>query len=239
VLSRALNQAIKWNLLTRNPVIATAAPKVESEPAPILTDAQIERVLEAIKGDRLENLYRVLLGLGLRRGEALALLWADVDLEAGTIRIAKALQRSEGKLERGDTKSARAVRTLFLPDYLIDALRDQWARLKAEREQWGMGWKEHGLVFPSEIGTPLEPSNVSNRYWKRVLERAGLSSAFTLHGLRHACASFMIVEGVDPRTVADILGHAKVSTTLNIYAHSNQEAQREALGKVERKRKKG
>ncbi len=92
----------------------------------------------------------------------------------------------------------------------------------------GERWREHGLVFPSTVGTPLEPRNVT-RHYKQLLKRAGLPDV-RFHDLRHSCATLLVAQGVHPRVVMEILGHSQISLTMNTYAHVLPEAQREAVG---------
>jgi integrase len=89
-------------------------------------------------------------------------------------------------------------------------------------------WTESGLVFTSSVGTPIEPSDLS-RHFKQVLKEAGLPEHTRFHDLRHSCATLLIVMGVHPRVVMEILGHSQISTTMNIYAHVLPRVQREAI----------
>ena len=79
-------------------------------------------------------------------------------------------------------------------------------------------WQEHGLVFPSQVGTPIGGRNL-NRSFKRHLERAGLPRRFRFHDLRHTCATLLFKQGVNPKFVQELLGHGDVSLTLNVYSH--------------------
>ena len=122
VLSRAINRALKWNLIGRNPVNGTDAPRVaRREPTP-LTQEQAHALLEAVTGHRLEILYRLLLGLGLRRGEVVGLRWSDIDFEARTLKVTGIIQRVDGTLVRSAPKTAKSARTLPLPAAIVEAL---------------------------------------------------------------------------------------------------------------------
>lgn len=232
VLSRALNVAVKWDIVPRNVVAATSAPRVEKRPIQPLTKEQVRALLDALIGHRLEALYRVALALGLRRGEILGLLWSEIDLVAGTLRISGALQRVDGKLERTPTKTKSSARELPLPPSLVAVLKAHWTRQQAERLKQGADWQEHGLVFPGAQGRPMEPAGL-NQHFTRLKKRIGLPATLRIHDLRHSCATMLLLQGVDARTIADILGHARVSTTLDIYVHSNDEARRAGIGIVE------
>lgn len=191
-----------------------------------LTIAHARQLLAALAGHRLEALYRVALSLGLRRGEICGLRWVDVNLAAGTLQITGALQRVNNKLERSLPKTAGSAATLPLPVSLVRALIIHQERQAAERTARGDDWQEHGYVFPSRIGTPLEPGNL-NRHLKALLKRAGLPP-MRVHDLRHSCASLLIAEGVHPKVIQTILRHANISTTMDVYGHVFPPQQRDA-----------
>jgi integrase len=231
VLQRALNRAAKWELITRNVVLVTDPPKSKSRAIAPLTEEQVRQFLTSVADHRLEPLYRLTLSLGLRRGEVLGLRWADIDFAKQTLQITGSLQRVEGKLERSEPKTRAGARTLHLPDVLVELLTEHQRRQNEERMLWGTEWQEHDLVFPTERGTPMEPSNL-NRHFKLALKRAGLPLTTRFHDLRHTCATFLIAQGVHPRVVMEILGHSQISLTMNTYGHVLPETQREATTKV-------
>ncbi len=217
VLRIALGKAVKWNLLPRNPATLVDVPKVERHTITPLSPDQARQLLSAAKGDRLEALYTVALALGLRKGEALGLTWADVDLDGGTLRVAFQLQRIEGKRTRVLPKTDESRRTLALPDAVITAFRAHRVRQLEERLALGEGWTDTGFVFTSRIGTPLDERNV-NRSFKRLLMNAGLPD-MRFHDLRHSAASLLLAQGVPMRMITDLLGHTTIGTTADIYAH--------------------
>jgi integrase len=230
VLCRALNVAVKWGLVPRNVATHAEAPSGSSRAITPLSEAQARKLLDAVKGHRLEALYRIALSLGLRRGEVVGLLWEDVDLDAATLRISGALQRVNGKLVRTTPKTAASAATLPLPEVLVRLLRQHKERQELERQNT-KDWQEHGYVFPSERGTPLEPRNL-NRHFKAALKRAGLPATIRVHDLRHSCATLLIAQGVHPRVVMEILRHSQISVTMNTYAHVIPDQQRDATAKI-------
>lgn len=219
VLHHAIEQALKWDLVARNVVAVVEAPRVPRHRIEPLTEEQARRILDSVEGHRLDVLYRIALGLGLRRGEVLALRWADIDFKARTLRVI------EGK-------TASSARKLPLPETLVEALQTHWQRLQEERAALGVEWQEHGLVFPSEVGTPMIPRNLL-RHFKGALKQAGLPDSIRFHDLRHSCATFLIAQGVHPRVVMEILGHSQISVTMNTYGHVLPETQQEAVSKVD------
>ncbi|ROT25058.1 tyrosine-type recombinase/integrase, partial [Micromonospora sp. HM5-17] len=126
----------------------------------------------AAEGHRLYALYVVAATLGLRRGELLGLRWADLDLDNGTVTITQTVQRAGGKLHLQGTKTEDSDSVLPLPDWTWRTLLDHLERQRRERDRLAEIWQDHGLVFPSEVGTPMEPRNL-NRHFAALRERAG------------------------------------------------------------------
>jgi integrase len=226
-LRRALNQAMRHGYIQRNVATLVDVPGDVSFTAEPLNEEQARWLLEVVRSHRLEALYRIALGLGLRKGEILGLLWEDIDFDAATLRVTGSLQRQNGHLERSATKTDASVRTVALPPILLKILRKHRARQQKERTTCER-WHETGYVFTSTIGTPLEPSNMI-RHFKASLRKAGLPKTTRFHDLRHTCATLMIKRGIHARAVMDVLGHAQISTTMNTYAHVLEEVQREAV----------
>jgi integrase len=231
VLRRALGQAVKWGECRRNVAALVDRPRVGHREASHLTPAQAQAFLDAARGDRLEAFYSVAIACGLRRGEALALRWSDVDLDAGTVRVARTLSRTAAEgLTFTEPKTARSRRTVPLPAPCVEQLRAHRVRQAAERLRAGSLWADHDLMFPSMVGTPLDPRNAL-RACQAVAERAGLGHV-KLHTLRHTCASLLLAQGVHPRIVMETLGHSGISITMDTYSHVLPAQQREAADKL-------
>ena len=231
VLRRALRDAERWGLVSRNVATLVTPPRVPHptiEPFPL---DEVSRLLMAIRGDRLEALYVTSLGIGLRLGEALGLLWEAVDLDAGSLVVRNGLQRIEGRLALVEPKSARSRRTIVLPESVRRALADHHAQQTAEREATGRRWQDTGLVFTTTRGTAIDPRNVT-RMFHRHLQQANLPHR-RFHDLRHTCATFLLSKGVHPRIVMDILGHSSIAVTMDIYSHVMPGPQQEAAASME------
>ena len=226
VLRRALNQALKWGSVTRNVAVLVDPPRVEKHSISVLTPEQGQRLLTAAAGHRLEALYTVALLLGLREGEVLGLRWSDIDFTAHTLRVGQTVQRVSGRLLLAPPKTESSKRLLPLPMKVERALARHAERQEEERAAWGEGWNAAGLVFPSEVGTPIEPRNLV-RHFKTLLQRADLPN-IRFHDLRHGCATVLMSQGVHPRIVMEIMGHSQISVTMNTYGHVLPETQREA-----------
>lgn len=229
-LRTALNQAVHWGLISRNAASLVASPRVEQYEIQPFTPAEARSFLAAIKGDRLEALYSVALTMGLRQGEALGLEWQDVDLELGYLRINKQLQRHDGNFQLVPTKTATSRRTLALPASIVQSLRDHHLRQADERRASGPphGWD---LVFTTDRGRPIDGTVVSHHF-HNLLESAGLPQR-RFHDLRHSCATLLLVQGVSPRVVMDVLGHSQIALTMNTYSHVIPELKRDAATRME------
>lgn len=217
VLRRALGQAVRWGLLSRNAAALAAPPRVAYQPPPAMDPATARRILEAVAGDRLGPLYTVALATGLRQGELLGLRWEDVDLERASLRVTGALQRVDGEYRIVEPKTARARRTLPLARPAVEALRLQRQRQREERLRAGPLWEDWGLVFTTERGRPLNHSVVTKRL-QDLLAAAGLPR-LRFHDLRHGCATLLLSAGVPPRAIMELLGHSQITLTLGTYAH--------------------
>lgn len=216
-LRRALNQALKWELVSRNVAALANAPKATRPHFDPLTPDQARALIAAARGDRLEALYHLVLSTGLRSGEALGLRWEDVDLDGRAVTVRKSLQRIDGVLTLVEPKTRTSRRTVPFPAGVAAKLREHRARQNRDRLAAGDRWRESGHVFASTIGTPLDGPNVTKAF-QRLLASAGLPHK-RFHDLRHACATYLLLQGVDLRVVSDILGHSQISLTADTYAH--------------------
>lgn len=229
ILRAALSDAVKKGLVARNVAALANEPQVQRHEIRPLTPEEARKLLDAVKGDRLEALYSVAMALGLRQGEALGLHWADVDLKAKTLRVRTALQRSKGEFRFVEPKSARSWRTIALPDAVVDALQGHKERQDEERKK--EGWEEGDLVFCMSNGTPLYGTNLTKTF-QRLLKNAKLPRQ-RFHDLRHTCASLLLAQGVHPRVVMEVLGHSNIALTMNTYSHVIPDLQREAAAKMD------
>jgi integrase len=216
-----------WKLATHDPCEGIVLPKAEDPQIPSLSVDQARLLLATLRGHRLEALFWAALLLGMRQGELLALHWADMDFEAGVITVRGGVQRQRLRLDapKGQrselvfvpTKTKKGVRPLPLLHPLDAILLAHKARQDEERTV--DGWQEHDLVFPSELGTPLNASNLVNRVFKPALNAAKLPD-MPFHGLRHTTVSLLIASGVDPVTASAIAGHASAGFTTSVYGHA-------------------
>lgn len=138
--------------------------------------------------------------------------------------------RLSGALRAVPPKTEDSARTIPLPPPCVQALKEHQQQQTAEREQAWPDWEDHGFVFPSRRGTPMEPDNL-RRSWTRIRRAAGLD-AVRFHDLRHTCVTLLLDLGVPPHVVREIAGHSDIDVTMTIYAHVSLEEKRRALRKL-------
>lgn len=215
-LNKALSQAVADGMIPRNVCAAVKAPQPAKKEIQPLSRDQVRTFLEAVSDDRLEALYTVAVTAGLREGEILALRWDDVDLDGDKLQVRRTASeaRSGRVYEAPKSGTGRSIR---LTQKAAQSLRDHRKRQLEERMERGELWEDHGLVFPSEVGTPMGARNLQ-RAFKIRLKRAGLPEV-RFHDLRHTCATLLLRQGVNPKFVQELLGHRDIALTLNVYSH--------------------
>jgi integrase len=214
-LHKALKQAVMDGLIPRNVTDAVKAPQTHKKEVKPLTPTEVKGLLSAARGDRLEALYIAAIHTGLRRSELLDLKWTDVDLDAGILSVQRSLD-TDGTFN--PPKRNKSRRTVKLTGHAAEALRSHRARQNEERLRLGSLWEDHGLVFPNQIGKPMNADNLYHRGFKPLLEKAGLSG-FTFHSLRHTCTTLLLSKNIHPRIAQEMLGHATISQTMDTYSH--------------------
>ena len=230
VLRNALESAVREELIPRNVAKLVRVPAPRYKVNRGLTVAQAKATLKAAASRRLGALYVLALFLGLRRGELLGLRWQDVDLDEARLEVVQTLQRVGGSLRLVPPKTEDSARTVPLPSVCVEALREHKKRQFAERADAWPDWEDHGLVFPSRRGTPMEPDNL-RRSWSVIRSEAGLG-AIRFHDLRHTCVTLLLDLGTPPHVVREIVGHSDIEVTMTIYAHVSLDDKRAALRKL-------
>jgi len=230
VLRSVLDTAVRDDALARNPAAAVARPKVTPKEAAYLSPDQVRALLSASQATRYAALFALLVNTGLRRGEALALHWSDVDLDSKLLRVRGTLARVDGQLVVTEPKTAKSRRVVPISAAAERILREVRTAQAAERLRAGSIWHRTPYVFTTELGEPSDPRNAL-RALKVAARRAGLPS-IGLHTLRHSAASVMLSSGVPLKVVSDILGHASISITGDIYGHVSPDVSRDALWRL-------
>ncbi|MWA01559.1 tyrosine-type recombinase/integrase [Actinomadura sp. LD22] len=226
VLRKALTQAEREGILPRNVAALSAAPHVVAKEGRTLTIDQAKALLDTVAGHRFDVAIMLALAYGLRRGEVLGLHWAAVDWDAGTVRLTHSVKRikdrdkASGRKTRlvvGELKTPKSRRTLVLTPQLVTKLRTLHTRQAKAKIAAGELWEDHGLIFASEVGTPMDPDNFSHTFSK-LAKRAGLGH-WHPHELRHSGASLMLAQGTPLHVVSEILGHTSIAITKDVYGH--------------------
>ena len=218
VLHKALDQAVRWSLVPRNATEVVKAPRPTPEEIRPLNSEQVKVLLEAASGERFEAVYVLAIHTSLRQGELLGLKWEDVDLKNGLIRVRRTLTRYRGRLLLSEPKTKRSRRTVRLTKPAVDALREHLARQMVQMESLGDLYGDQGLVFATQKGTLVNPSNLRKRSFAPLLKKARLPST-RFHDLRHTCATLLLARNVNPKIVSEMLGHATIAITLDTYSH--------------------
>jgi integrase len=219
VLHKALADAARYELLTRNPASLVSPPRVTDAEMQILSADQVKAVLAAIRETPIFPQVVVLLSTGMRRGELMGLQWGDLDLEAGKVRVERAVEKTKAhglRIKTPKTKHGR--RTITLPAGAVEVLRQHRKAQIEIRLALGLGrLLEDAFVFGTIEGAVRDPDRITQD-WKRFTAARGLPRV-TLHALRHAHASALIASGADPVTVSRRLGHGSPVVTMAVYAH--------------------
>jgi integrase len=233
VLHRALKDAVRWERLTRNPIEAADPPRIRGDGTKELktwSAVQLRAFLEFTKEERLSPLWHLLAMTGMRRGEALGLLWEDVDLENGRLSVRRALIPSGALVVVSEPKTARGRRSIALDPETVEVLKRQAGQQLADQIAQGDEWIDSGLVFTKEDGTAWHPE-VASRCFRQALQRS-LLPPIRLHDLRHTHATLALQAGVHPKVVSERLGHASIAITLDLYSHVIPALQEEAAVRI-------
>ena len=217
-LHSALQQAVKTGMIGRNSASFVHPPKEPTNEMAILNESQVSQLLIAAQGSRLEALIHLAVISGMRQMELLGLKWNDLDWIKQTLKIERQLLKPDGEgVKFSSPKTRYGKRSISLGAKTIETLRKYYEKQQAEQCKAGEAWKEYGLIFTTQNGTPIHPRNLLRDY-KKLLHTAGLPP-IRFHDLRHTSASILLNQGVPVITVSRRLGHAKASITLDIYGH--------------------
>jgi integrase len=230
VLSLALKQAVKWNLLKDNPAAAVEPPRVERKEARTLDSDATLALVEAARGAELFPLILLAAMTGMRRGELAALRWQAIDFNAGQLAVTASIEQVGRSTREKPPKSGRP-RTIALPALLVEELR-RYRVVQAEQLlRLGVRPTEATHVCLRADGSPWLPSLVSAGF-VRLLKANGLAH-MRLHELRHTHASHLLAANVHPKVVQERLGHANIGMTLDLYSHVVRGMQEQAAASID------
>jgi integrase len=232
ILHAALKQAVRWQLIAVNPADGVTPPKIRAPKLSTPCPTEVAKILAGVEG-RFRAPLALLAATGMRRGEVLGLRWEDVNLDAShpSLRVAGTLQRAEGDLRLFEPKTARGRRSIPLPASIVPVLRGVRASQTERRLIAGPGWSDGDYVFDRGDGRPIDPDTLGKGF-RKAREKAGMDSV-RLHDLRHAWATMQMSAGTNPRIVSDILGHAQVAFTMQVYSHPDLAMAESAMATVD------
>ena len=210
VLRSAPKQAVRWNLVLGNPADAVDLPRRHRSAVAVLSLQQTRTLVKAIAGHAYEGLIALAMTTGMRPSEYLAFTWNDIDLDSGTVSVSRSPEWRKGGWQFADTKRPRSRRVVKLQAWVVSIVSEHRA---TERVSSG-----DDLVFRAKRGGPIRESYFVQRYFKPLLETAGLPD-IRLYDLRHTAATISLATGVSPKVISEQLGHASVAFTLDVYSH--------------------
>ena len=217
-LHRALKMALQWGLISHNPADAITAPRPQRSEIHTLNEDDLSTFLEAAEKTPYHVLFYTALFTGMRRSELLALRWCDVDLLLCQVYVIRSLHYLRtGEIVFRAPKTAKGRRMVSLSPSAAKLLQEHKDKQAAQHTMLGIPVKDDDLVFSDFAGKPLLPDTVSHA-WVKLVKRTGLDG-IRFHDARHSHASLMLKQGVHPKVVQERLGHATISTTLDLYSH--------------------
>jgi integrase len=218
LLSQALEQAVAWRLLLRNPCKGVKAPRSARQPIVVWSKDQARAFLLASDGQPFAALWRMALGTAMRRGELLALRWSDVDLEKRTVRVTRNWSLGPDGWSIGDVKTRSSRRQITLPASCVQALRALHVGVRADEEDDVLIWQ-------------IDPWQAVYRF--AMVQRGASVPRLTFHGLRHTSATLMLLNGEHPKIVSERLGHSSVAITIDRYSHVLEGMQEAAADRLD------
>jgi len=232
VLHKSLDNAVRTNLILRNPTNLVDQPRVERHEIRIMSESDISLFLDEARKTDYYSLFYVLLFTGLRRGEALSLRWDDADLIGCQLSISRTMQFINNKVTFKSPKTGSSRRQIALSPSTCVVLRLHRETQDALRHRFGLpSVSDSDLIFCQYDGKPLLPNSVTH-VWIKVARRCGLQGV-RLHDARHTHASLLLKQGVSPKVISERLGHSSIEVTLNLYAHTTRGMQQDAANKFD------
>lgn len=216
VLREALNRAVKWQLLIRNPADAVEPPKPARNEMRALNETETAWLLEVAKGTRVYLPVILAVTSGLRRGEFLGLQWSDIDRASSTIAVQRSIEQTHAGM-RFKSPKARKGRLIALLPITVEALEQHRQLQDQQKKKLGNAYQDQDLICAREDGSLWKPDAFTAEF-ARLARKAGFKG-IRLHDMRHSHATQLLRHGVHPKIVSERLGHSKVGITLDIYSH--------------------
>lgn len=233
LLLQSLKQAAKEGLISRNVAANTLLPRKEKRAVTAIGKEDIARFIKINKQEKYFLPVFLALTTGLRRGEVLVLLWENVDLQQGYLDVKHSLSLGrKGKVLIVNGKTEKAQRTVPLPQELIKQLKEHKRKQLEQKLKIGSLYQDSHLLFTKANGTALTTACL-HKHFKQMLKRANLSGKIRFHDLRHTYATMLLEAGENPKVIQELLGHANISTTMDIYSHVTSRLKRKAVQRLD------
>lgn len=216
VMLTAMDQAVKWDLLKRNPVALTRPPKVERKQMEAYSAPQTATLLDDLRQSRVFIPVLLAALCGMRRGEIIALRWKDIDLAGAVIAVTRSAEQVGTEVRYKETKSGKA-RTVALSSTVLEELKRHRLAQAEEQLKLGMRPGDNSFVVAQIDGVPLKPVSLTHE-WTRLLAKTSLPR-IRFHDLRHSHATQLLAAGVHPKIASERLGHSTIGITLDLYSH--------------------
>lgn len=221
MLHGCLEQAVKERILAYNPCDGCRIPPKEKKEMKVIPPEQIKAYLKQAEEYGVLPIFYLELTSGLRRGELMALEWADLAAEKCTISVTKTVNRMGKQLVVSEPKTANSVRKVVIPANVVELLKEEHAKHPNNK-----------YMFPSPKTGDMYDPNTIRRIHKKLLERAGIDTTVRFHDLRHTFTTTMLQNGIDPKTISTMLGHYSAAFTLDVYSHVTDQMQQQAAEKM-------
>jgi integrase len=229
-ITQALEYALRQDIVARNVAEVATAPHEVHKEMSTWTLEQAKRFLDVAAQSSHGPIWLLALSSGMRRGELLGLRWKDVDLGHATLHVRQTVITLKTGPHIKEPKTKSSKRPVGIPPHVVDALKQHRVWVKEMRLQAGSLWQEHDLVFPSAVGTPIDPTNLPRDY-NRLIAKAGVPR-IRIHDLRHTYCTLALERGADLLGVSKQLGHARPSTTTDQYGHVTKRMQDQVTATV-------
>jgi integrase len=232
MMHKALENAVRWQIVPRNVAQLVELPRVEKKETVVLTKEQVQQLVEAAKGHELYIPILLAVTTGMRYAEIFGLAWKDIDFEKRTIHVRQQLVRTRGEYRLTEPKTKSSERIISLSESLVAPLRRHKSEQAQQKLLYGPDFNKDGLVCcRPEDGLPYSATPVRRKF-DSLLEKAGLPRV-RIHDLRHTVATLLLEQGVHPKVVSELLGHANIGITLDRYSHVSMTMQKEAVNSLE------
>ncbi|MEV2661842.1 site-specific integrase [Paenibacillus larvae] len=231
LIKDALNEGIGWGIISRNVASAVSPPRVKKVKFKVWNEEQLKIFLDASSHERYYLAFELAASTGMRIGEILGLRRVDIDLENAKLSVRQSYTKGITGHDFHEPKTASGERLIALFPHTVSLIKGHLEIQEREKEQQAPIYQDHGLVIQTNVGTPVNPRNLSRTYYN-ILKKCDIP-AIRFHDLRHTHATLLLKRGVHPKIVQERLGHSSITITLDTYSHvlpGLQEAALQNLG---------